>query len=211
VTDGQKTSWLGRALMAVGVSGAAFAALCCLAPFLVGRPGVGHWPRVHSEGFHFDGPARRVPGCRRAGPLPRAPALSKAAGLPFGLGFWFVGDEVVTTAFKLTARAQSLSGRCSCARPGRPSGLYCGVLWNLPGAAAHCRLKRGCNGRAVRFGDSWFRLNGISRGQTAAMTEVRTLGGTCVNRGCLISKNLIDEAAKISALKSYFPAASWRV
>jgi uncharacterized membrane protein YagU involved in acid resistance len=32
----------------------------------------------------------------------RAPALSKAAGLPFGLGFWFVGDEVVTTAFKLT-------------------------------------------------------------------------------------------------------------
>ena len=28
-------SWLGRALMAVGISGAAFAALCCVAPFLV--------------------------------------------------------------------------------------------------------------------------------------------------------------------------------
>jgi hypothetical protein len=36
VTDNpQKISWLGRALMAVGVSGAAFAALCCFAPFLV--------------------------------------------------------------------------------------------------------------------------------------------------------------------------------
>lgn len=30
----------------------------------------------------------------------------------------------------------------------------------------------------------------------AAMTEMRTLGGTCVNRGCLPSKNLI-EAARI--------------
>ena len=28
-------SWLGRTLVAVGVSGAAFAALCCVAPFLV--------------------------------------------------------------------------------------------------------------------------------------------------------------------------------
>ncbi|MDN5940995.1 MAG: hypothetical protein L0H94_03840 [Nitrospira sp.] len=28
-------SWLGRALMAVGISGAAFAALCCVAPFMV--------------------------------------------------------------------------------------------------------------------------------------------------------------------------------
>ena len=28
-------SWLGRSLMAVGISGAAFAALCCLAPFIV--------------------------------------------------------------------------------------------------------------------------------------------------------------------------------
>src|SRR2546426_12074974 len=33
-------------------------------------------------------------------------------------------------------------------------------------------------------------------GKTAAMTEARTLGGTCVNRGCLPSKNLI-EAARI--------------
>lgn len=39
-------------------------------------------------------------------------------------------------------------------------------------------------------------LRAAERGQTAAMTEVRTLGGTCVNRGCLPSKNLI-EAAKI--------------
>ena len=29
-------------------------------------------------------------------------------------------------------------------------------------------------------------------GKTAVMTEVRTLGGTCVNRGCLPSKNLIE-------------------
>ena len=28
-------SWLGRTLMAVGISGAAFAALCCVAPFMV--------------------------------------------------------------------------------------------------------------------------------------------------------------------------------
>lgn len=33
-------------------------------------------------------------------------------------------------------------------------------------------------------------------GKTAAMTESQTLGGTCVNRGCLPSKNLI-EAARI--------------
>jgi hypothetical protein len=33
--NSQKVSWLGRALMAVGVSGAAFAALCCFAPLLV--------------------------------------------------------------------------------------------------------------------------------------------------------------------------------
>lgn len=31
-------------------------------------------------------------------------------------------------------------------------------------------------------------------GKTAAMTEHRTLGGTCVNRGCLPSKNLIAAA-----------------
>ncbi|HYK84187.1 MAG TPA: mercury(II) reductase [Ktedonobacteraceae bacterium] len=31
-------------------------------------------------------------------------------------------------------------------------------------------------------------------GKTVAMTEARTLGGTCVNRGCLPSKNLIEAA-----------------
>lgn len=39
-------------------------------------------------------------------------------------------------------------------------------------------------------------LRAAELGKTAAMTEVRTLGGTCVTRGCLPSKNLI-EAAKI--------------
>ena len=33
-------------------------------------------------------------------------------------------------------------------------------------------------------------------GKTSVMTEERTTGGTCVNRGCLPSKNLI-EAAKL--------------
>src|SRR5437660_10436755 len=33
-------------------------------------------------------------------------------------------------------------------------------------------------------------------GKTAVMTEERTTGGTCVNRGCLPSKNMI-EAARI--------------
>lgn len=28
-------SWLGRTLMVIGISGAAFAALCCFAPFMV--------------------------------------------------------------------------------------------------------------------------------------------------------------------------------
>ena len=31
-------------------------------------------------------------------------------------------------------------------------------------------------------------------GKTAVMTETRTVGGTCVNRGCLPSKNLIEAA-----------------
>lgn len=39
-------------------------------------------------------------------------------------------------------------------------------------------------------------LRAAESGKTAAMAEVRTLGGTCVNRGCLPSKNLI-EAARI--------------
>lgn len=37
-------------------------------------------------------------------------------------------------------------------------------------------------------------LRAAELGKTAAMTEVRTLGGTCVNRGCLPSKNLIEAA-----------------
>jgi mercuric reductase len=39
-------------------------------------------------------------------------------------------------------------------------------------------------------------LRSAELGKTTAMTEMRTLGGTCVNRGCLPSKNLI-EAARI--------------
>lgn len=39
-------------------------------------------------------------------------------------------------------------------------------------------------------------LRAAELGKTATMTEMRTLGGTCVNRGCLPSKNLI-EAARI--------------
>ena len=39
-------------------------------------------------------------------------------------------------------------------------------------------------------------LRAAELGKTAALTEMRTLGGTCVNRGCLPSKNLI-EAARI--------------
>src|SRR5947207_3164037 len=34
-------------------------------------------------------------------------------------------------------------------------------------------------------------------GKTAVMTEERTLGGTCVNRGCLPSKNLIEAAKTV--------------
>lgn len=39
-------------------------------------------------------------------------------------------------------------------------------------------------------------LKAQEMGKTAAMTESRAIGGTCVNRGCLPSKNLI-EAAKL--------------
>ncbi len=48
-------------------------------------------------------------------------------------------------------------------------------------------------------------------GKTAAMTEARKLGGTCVNRGCLPSKNLI-EAARIyqEAHHSRYPGLSPR-
>jgi len=34
-------------------------------------------------------------------------------------------------------------------------------------------------------------------GKTSVMTEERTTGGTCVNRGCLPSKNLIEAARLI--------------
>lgn len=37
-------------------------------------------------------------------------------------------------------------------------------------------------------------LRAQEMGKTAVMTEERTLGGTCVNRGCLPSKNLIEAA-----------------
>src|SRR6266849_8120315 len=39
-------------------------------------------------------------------------------------------------------------------------------------------------------------LKAAELGKTTVMTESRTVGGTCVNRGCLPSKNLI-EAARI--------------
>ncbi len=40
-------------------------------------------------------------------------------------------------------------------------------------------------------------LRAAELGKTAAMTEMRTLGGTCVNRGCLPSKNLIEAARMV--------------
>ncbi len=51
-------------------------------------------------------------------------------------------------------------------------------------------------------------LKAAELGKTAVMTESRTLGGTCVNRGCLPSKNLIEAAriyweAQHSRFKSY--------
>jgi mercuric reductase len=49
-------------------------------------------------------------------------------------------------------------------------------------------------------------LKAQEMGKTAVMTESRTIGGTCVNRGCLPSKNLI-EAAKLvhDARKPRYP------
>ena len=35
-------------------------------------------------------------------------------------------------------------------------------------------------------------LRAAEMGKTALMTESRTVGGTCVNRGCLPSKNLMS-------------------
>src|SRR6266849_1225731 len=37
-------------------------------------------------------------------------------------------------------------------------------------------------------------LHAAELGKTAVMTEWRTVGGTCANRGCLPSKNLIEAA-----------------
>src|SRR5258708_7918490 len=37
-------------------------------------------------------------------------------------------------------------------------------------------------------------LHAAELGKTVVMTEARTIGGTCVNRGCLPSKNLIEAA-----------------
>src|SRR5579864_8323402 len=37
-------------------------------------------------------------------------------------------------------------------------------------------------------------LHAAELGKTAVMTEYRTVGGTCANRGCLPSKNLIEAA-----------------
>jgi mercuric reductase len=42
-------------------------------------------------------------------------------------------------------------------------------------------------------------------GKTAVMTEMRTLGGTCVNRGCLPSKNLIEAALVYDAAHPRYP------
>ena len=54
-------------------------------------------------------------------------------------------------------------------------------------------------------------LKAAELGKTAVMTESRTLGGTCVNRGCLPSKNLI-EAARIywEAQHARFPGLGAR-
>ena len=37
-------------------------------------------------------------------------------------------------------------------------------------------------------------LHAAELGKTVAMTEDRTVGGTCANRGCLPSKNLVEAA-----------------
>src|SRR5690348_17903577 len=51
-------------------------------------------------------------------------------------------------------------------------------------------------------------------GKTAVMIEARTLGGTCVNRGCLPSKNLIEAARLVhDAAHPRYPGlapAPWR-
>ena len=45
-------------------------------------------------------------------------------------------------------------------------------------------------------------LRAQEMGKTSVMTEERTIGGTCVNRGCLPSKNLIEAAKLIMTRKT---------
>jgi mercuric reductase len=48
-------------------------------------------------------------------------------------------------------------------------------------------------------------------GKTAVMTEARTVGGTCVNRGCLPSKNLIEAARLLHEARApRYPGLSGR-
>jgi len=42
-------------------------------------------------------------------------------------------------------------------------------------------------------------------GKTSVMTEARTVGGTCVNRGCLPSKNLIEAAKLLHDARAALP------
>lgn len=45
-------------------------------------------------------------------------------------------------------------------------------------------------------------LHATELGKTVAMTEERTVGGTCANRGCLPSKNLIEAEGVFSRASS---------
>jgi len=45
-------------------------------------------------------------------------------------------------------------------------------------------------------------------GKTSVMTEERTTGGTCVNRGCLPSKNLIEAAKSFTTRGTHATLAS---
>jgi mercuric reductase len=52
-------------------------------------------------------------------------------------------------------------------------------------------------------------LHAAELGKTVAMTEYRTVGGTCANRGCLPSKNLIEAARLVyDAAHPRFPGLS---
>src|SRR5215207_11232738 len=45
-------------------------------------------------------------------------------------------------------------------------------------------------------------LTAQEMGKVSVITEERTIGGTCVNRGCLPSKNLIDAAKLVFDAKN---------